>query len=425
VALSYLSQPRSLIIPRRGLRKPSHPILDPTDPINSGLVACYLLGDTTVGLAKDISPAAQYASLIAGPVQTSSHHGGRSQNFNGTTQYASGPTSGSLNLGTSDATLIIWFKALNAPQTSYILSKRINSGTFAQYGIILGGLTTTGGGVSSKQITLFWYDGTGGSPLNALNIRTVGDVADGNWHHVVCTRRAGTNPIIYIDGIAVATTNVNGFTTNFNADTTAHFCIGAGDSAQLLFSGLCEGCRIYKRAISASEAARLYSEPYAGILEIAPRSRVGFTGGSTTVIFGQQNWLWIPTGINVNSKSQLNLSVGSWVWHSSGLGINAKSQLPLASKVWNWNTQGIATNGTTLVTLVNKLWSWGTQGVGVDSKTFVSLTTKVWNWTTQAVTIIQPSIVNLSTIAWSWFTKPISIAGQVKQKLMLLLGVGQ
>src|SRR5690349_17673877 len=104
MAQAFLVKPaaRQLILPRRGFRKPARPVLDPNDPINRGLSACWLLGESGNGLYRELSPNNLTGTGVNAPTVTPSHHGGLSTTFNGSNNYVTIADNSALNIGASD-----------------------------------------------------------------------------------------------------------------------------------------------------------------------------------------------------------------------------------------------------------------------------------------------------------------------------------
>ena len=95
-----------------------------------------------------------------------------------------------------------------------------------------------------------------GGPFATGDVQSDADVNDGIWHHLVGVYDTSNN-MIYLDGSLASTTAV-GFTTILH-DASATPTIGKRpDQLSLYFNGLIDEVRIYNRALSANEVARLY-----------------------------------------------------------------------------------------------------------------------------------------------------------------------
>ena len=86
---------------------------------------------------------------------------------------------------------------------------------------------------------------------------TVPNMADGNWHHLVISRNAGSGYTAYLDN-----SNVGTF-SNTVALGSANFFLGARDashSSSLRLLGSIDQVRIFNKALSAGEVTTLYDE---------------------------------------------------------------------------------------------------------------------------------------------------------------------
>lgn len=268
MGLAYLPQPRSLIVPRRGLRQPNNPILDPTHPLSKGLVGCWLFNKIPANNAnyagaiacEDISIYGNPCTYNSFDNQTNiidSHHGGTSYNNTDINH-----------------------------QLRAAAGSQYNSNLFSVTGWVKlpsGGLSAGGAVISKRQIglcfalrnaaTATWqfYTQTG-----ALVFATGGTAVVG-WQFVAGTYD-GVNNRVYVNGALGATAAQTGTVAN----QTSRVCFGGGD-LEAATGGSIEGCRYYNRVLSAAEIAWLFAEPYAGILDQAPRWRVGKASGGVSI----------------------------------------------------------------------------------------------------------------------------------------------
>lgn len=175
------------------------------------------------------------------------------------------------NLGTSNATIVVWAILPDVSTYGNVLAKRNNSSPFQQWQLLQGSLDSSFNIVNGKNLSLFWY--AGGSMGNTQHIYTTANVADGNLHCIVARRINGTTPTIWIDGIKRATTTVGTATSNLNADSnTDPIRIGSSDGVSTFISYTLFESRLYQRALSDNEIQLLATRR--GIAyEMAPRRR--------------------------------------------------------------------------------------------------------------------------------------------------------
>ena len=86
---------------------------------------------------------------------------------------------------------------------------------------------------------------------------SVPNMADGNWHHLVISRSAGSGYTAYLDNSSVGTFS------NTAALSSANFFLGARDashSSSLRHLGKIDQVRIYSSALSSSDVTNLYNE---------------------------------------------------------------------------------------------------------------------------------------------------------------------
>ncbi|WP_338290080.1 glycoside hydrolase family 98 domain-containing protein [Luteolibacter sp. LG18] len=90
---------------------------------------------------------------------------------------------------------------------------------------------------------------------NAQNIEGPAPLASGRWTHVAVSR-SGTTATLYVDGVAVASTNSMSFTPSSLGITTVNY-IGRSVSADPYLDGAVDEFRIYGSALSAREIGAL------------------------------------------------------------------------------------------------------------------------------------------------------------------------
>ena len=239
--------------------------LDGADPINGGLLRFLTLTDGAGALATDISPLRRNALLNnfgASGWQPSPY--GKSLTFDGVNDY--------VNINSRPLN--------NLPQGSFCVRLKPNAG---------GGVVAYEDGGGYNNFAMFCP--TPGSDVVRFNI---GSNADRNsasrtwvattWYDVVVTW--GAEIKIYINGVLDTTIAASGGTKNTTGDNDqlGRYSYGGGTSG--LYSPCSmSGVRIYNRAITPSEVARLHREPWAGTARPWRRS-YGTTGTTYNLTTG-------------------------------------------------------------------------------------------------------------------------------------------
>jgi hypothetical protein len=181
--------------------------------------------------------------------------GVRALEFDGSNEYLISSSTTAGNLGTSDATIALHANITNASRFAVLAGKRNTSGPFSMYQVMQGHIDAGGNVVSSKKISMFWYNGGTLTSANAMSYCTTDDVVDGNWHHIAVSRTAGFAPKIYIDGVDKALTSVIAGTANMNGDNSIPLQVarssGAVGYAPMRFDDLL----IFNAAKSAGDIA--------------------------------------------------------------------------------------------------------------------------------------------------------------------------
>jgi len=237
--------------------KPNFPAtLDPSNPINNGLLGCWLFNEGAGLRAFDISGKKNHGTLTGGPKWTAGKSG-RAVNLDGTDDYVLIST----NLPITNPSFCAWIKH-DTSVPAY------NEGIVLKYDY----------GVAKRVAQLYLSSsGTVGAPafvtssdgtFQAGNV-IVGTTAlnDGKWHFV-CGVYDETFNRVYIDGVlnaSVDRSNDGIFSTSLVTVFGTQWTTGAPDIAETHFSGEIGDVRVYNRPLSLSEIQRLYAEPFAGI----------------------------------------------------------------------------------------------------------------------------------------------------------------
>ena len=175
---------------------------------------------------------------------------GRAFNLNGTNAYVLIPNSPSLNSFVSAITIETWIKVNLFDQPYQAIVNKGNSSWRLQRDSYI---------ASHGGHTLQF----GASGLSNFHVEGSKVVDDGQWHHVAATYD-GAKLCIYVDGVLDVSAPATGAITQNNYP----LCIGANaeypSPVGAFFNGLIDEVSLYKRALSSTEIAAIYSAGSAG-----------------------------------------------------------------------------------------------------------------------------------------------------------------
>ncbi len=240
------------------VKPPVGSMVDWTNPINTGLISRWLLNENAGMRASNIvkNIHGTLTGFAAPPTSTSGWIPGK---FGPAVVCVSGAyivLPGNLFTQSTNLTISLWINFSLVTGTYIAL--------FSYYtadGDSLEIFKNTGSG----QIMAGHFTGAGESVLSAA-----GATAPGSWYNVVYQTIAGTGQI-WINGqkSGSAVGSANAFTT-----FTVAGAIGArtGGSFPLNFYGILDNVAVWNRGLFDTEIARIYYEPFAGI--VAPRRRI-------------------------------------------------------------------------------------------------------------------------------------------------------
>lgn len=221
-----------------------------TGRLDSGLAGYWKLDDGSGASATDNSTNENTGTLTNGPTWTTGQIGG-AVSFDGTDDYINvpDPSSGVLDFGTNNFSVSIWFKT--ASTTAKRLMNKINA---TPTGWLFDVNTTTGGTDSAGGLRF----GIGDSGV-IVDYAVPLSLNDNSWHLATATVDRGSTPTlkIYADGIVVGSTSLSSVTGSIsNAEPIA---LGVVPSVTgNYYNGQLDEARIYNRALSSDEVARLY-----------------------------------------------------------------------------------------------------------------------------------------------------------------------
>lgn len=305
--------------------------VDWSDPINSGLIGCWLFNEGAGGTLYDI---AQKHNGAGTALTWSPGAFGSSGKFDGSTS-------------------IVTVSAVPTMANPWTISGWVKWTTLTNLGGAFGFSNGTNGVSAGSTATNLKILSNGETPGNGTTA-----LATGKWYHVAMAWD-GTLIKAYLNGVFEYSVTPSG--VNWKSATATKF--GKNEPGNTFFTGQVDAVRTHARALSAWEIMRLYREAFAGVL--APRRRLWNSvaaGGNvpTNITLAQASWVWTGQAITIDAKTMIALAQGAWTWTGRAASLNAKNMITLAQGVWRWT--GIPIGG--LVTgAVNYLL--GLLGVGL------------------------------------------------------------
>jgi hypothetical protein len=256
--------------PRDGSIPQGIPVLDSTDSINQGSLGCWLPGRLLGYGLTGLNPK---GTFNGGPHFAPSPLGLSLSLSSASSQYLSVTLGGGLN-NLQTGSISLWANWVGTSQQAGYSS--------VQYGLLCG----RQGGYSNQLIGL-----NGANPNTAkiavclygystINTTSTGSPGVGVWTHIVYTYKSGAQSL-YINGALNATSTGTGSIAN-SPDPLG---IGAWIGYSYL-NGLIDIFRTFNRILLPGEVARLYTDPFAGLLFPSDRmwSYAALGGGGPTII---------------------------------------------------------------------------------------------------------------------------------------------
>ncbi len=275
-----------------------------TSALNQDLVAHVKLD----GDYQDASGRGNHAAPRGNPTFESGKFG-QSMRFTTdgpTIDYATFGGPADLQFGESDFSVSMWVNwTASADDLPFISNKDWNSSSNIGWGVF-----SQGGGNTRINAT-----GTPRGSGNRMNTSATPNIRDGNWHNVVVSFWRGKTTFTYVDGVLVDATPLvitgsvdAGFAVNIGQDGTGTYT----DSGAVHMTARIDDVGLWRRALSAQEAARIASAPG----DLSTLSPVPLRISSVVVAGGQVN-LTI-TGAGVGARLQKRASLSAGVWEDAG-----------------------------------------------------------------------------------------------------------
>lgn len=316
-------------------------------------------------------------------------------NLSGSSQYI---TMGNvIDVTTGDLTIECWFNSANSNQTRQFISKRLASGSFAQWGFGQGYVNSSGVGVTGKQLYFLAF---GGSLPAAQSYHTTNNVADGNWHYAVMRRASGV-VTIWVDGTSMSLTADIANTTAPNTSNSAALNFGY-DNSSSYWTGKLDEVRISKATRSDSYILTRYNNDSSpstfytiGLENLVPTVSdsvttsesvtVSIAGGVSTLSVNVSDTVTVTESTNqlitrlyetVSDSVTVTESTTVAIQATQTLSVNVSDSVTVTeSVVTNVNTSVNVSDSTTISEAVNLLIS--TLFIGVSDTTTLTESTNV------------------------------------------------
>ncbi|MBL8814158.1 MAG: hypothetical protein JNM43_28575, partial [Planctomycetaceae bacterium] len=183
---------------------------------------------------------------------------GQALNFDGVDQYATVADSSQFALGAGPFSFSVWTRTVGGRNVNeHVLSRGETWAGGDDFVLLITGLPGAGGSTFPRGRVVFQYSTYGANDLSSTT-----SIDDGQWHLITITQTgagAGTAKL-YVDGVLEDVKSGNTL-----IPSSAPFYVGGafnvGDSTPVSFNGGIDDLRFYRRALSASDVAELYTSP--------------------------------------------------------------------------------------------------------------------------------------------------------------------
>ncbi len=202
-------------------------------------------GTSCNGTLTNMTTSGQDAGVMTGWTANNRRWGAGAVMFDGTNDYVE--IGDQLDMGTSDFSVSAWIKTQNTSTSSqFVISKALYGSTAGRWWV----------GTNTGKVRCGFEFSTGSVGLDSLE-----EVADGNWHNIVCAFDRDGNLTISIDGEVDGSISISAGASD-NLQNTLPLRIGAynntDSSAMLFFEGVIDSVQVYSRALSADEILSNY-----------------------------------------------------------------------------------------------------------------------------------------------------------------------
>ncbi|MCF6175145.1 MAG: right-handed parallel beta-helix repeat-containing protein [Victivallaceae bacterium] len=203
--------------------------------------AAWQLDETSGSTANDSNGVCD-GTLQNSPIWLSGIIGGALE-LNGSDQYVTIPDDASLDIGTEDFSISMWFqRSASAVTNSRLLFKGASSDT------------STGYAISGSNTSLGFVLSNGSSRKMAwATIPTLDQ-----WHHLVATITRNQTIQIYLNGVLQSTKDISSWDVS-DISNAKDMLLGAAGTNSLCWPGKIDDVKIYKRTLTQGEITELAS----------------------------------------------------------------------------------------------------------------------------------------------------------------------
>jgi len=254
--------------------------IDWANPLSRGLVGCWLFNERSGTIVQDLSGNRNHGTLVGDPTWIPGKFGS-GIDFDGIGDYVL-LYDGALIATSANATVTAWIKtsASNLDGGRPIYCERAASGDD------IWKFDSLDLNHSTNGIQFAHRDDAGALTFVYATNEIV--INDGKWHFVAVTKQ-GSSIVLYVDGVVDKTGTLNGSDTFTDAGLESRLAIdGAYPSYATI--GQIDHVMIYSEALSASEIAQLYREPFCmfeedNVAVLHKGVSVPAAGGQVIIIF--------------------------------------------------------------------------------------------------------------------------------------------
>ena len=247
----------------------------------AGLLAGLGFNEGTGTTSTDLSANGHTATLLNGPAWAAGKYGS-ALSFDGVNDEVSVANSSTLNLGSSNFTVMMWVKrnALGGGVQHHLFSKCVATGWESGCKEFY---------FSSNTLRFGSY-ATGDS--NSVSI------ADTNWHHIALVFTRSTNAVqFYVDGTLRTTA-----TKNLEADGAGHVMVIGNHLSSYPFSGLIDEVRIYNQALTAAQVTTDMNTPLTPVADTTAPVLSGALPGGVLPVGTTQTTLSLSSNENATCR---------------------------------------------------------------------------------------------------------------------------
>ena len=297
-------------MPYRGQNIPGL-LLDPSDPINVGLVGFWPINEGQGQWVNDISINRNRAPFVSGAGKW-----GESIIFpNSVNAYLSAGNPTTLQL-TGAMTVSFWIKANGQAGTEAAAVGKCGAGGARGFQV---SFNNSGGGsffIASNAVNLF-------------SVAFTGHQSD-RWVHYAAVYIPSTSITVYRNGVQIAQNTTSIPAQQYNG--VNNFAIGSRIDAGALILGLIQGVRVHSRALNLNEIQKLAAHRYCGLYYPNTGKYFVSTGGPTyTLTVTAATFIFTGKVVALQTGRRLAITPASFAFSGKTVGLKAGRKLPVTA----------------------------------------------------------------------------------------------